>query len=59
MSDHMTVESLIPDNYTHTVRKNSTKAPYTAECGEAAGFPVGKVEPTCPGCRKALGLDSA
>ncbi|MFH9802803.1 hypothetical protein ACH4M0_11255 [Streptomyces albidoflavus] len=53
--EYITVESLIPDNYTHAVRKDSW-TPYVADCGEGAGFPVGKVEPTCPTCRKAVGL---
>lgn len=57
MSDFLRVEALIDDGMTHAVLKDSP-TPHTTECGTAAGFPMGKGEPTCGACRTALGLDA-
>lgn len=49
----MVVEALTEDGSTHVVRYDSF-TPQTAECGAAAGFPVGKGDPSCARCREAM-----
>jgi hypothetical protein len=53
MGEYLTVESH-DDSETHALRQ--APGVYSAECGVAASFPAGKAEPSCSGCRTALGL---